>query len=283
MKKILIEHRKPRYAIESVDRALRVLHLLRDTGSLRIADVCAKLDITASTAHRIMAMLVYQGFAVQDESHRYLAGPALGAPVMMSKRTDALVRIAEPIIEQLAAQTDELINLSIRVGVHTRVLLTASSRSISDEDDRTGHVYPAHPSASGRALLALESPALIERLYRGRAAKFNGSELSDGDFRELTEELERTRRRGFAVSDEEVQRRVAAVAVPVVAATGDACTIVAIFPAERLRNLRGDTERIERLIDVQQQLVAALDANAPTASDHDAPGSTRALDAHERA
>ncbi|WCI07745.1 helix-turn-helix domain-containing protein [Arthrobacter sp. OVS8] len=31
-----------------------------------------------STAHRLLAMLVYRGFAVQDENRRYVPGPAMG-------------------------------------------------------------------------------------------------------------------------------------------------------------------------------------------------------------
>ena len=58
---------RPTYVLESVDNALRLQQMLRDGGALRLKDAARELDIAASTAHRLLAMLVYRGFAVQDE------------------------------------------------------------------------------------------------------------------------------------------------------------------------------------------------------------------------
>ncbi|WP_284978657.1 helix-turn-helix domain-containing protein [Arthrobacter sp. fls2-241-R2A-200] len=51
--------RKPTYSIEAVDNALQLLQLLRDVGSLRLKDAAAELGVAPSTAHRLLAMLVY--------------------------------------------------------------------------------------------------------------------------------------------------------------------------------------------------------------------------------
>ncbi|MGE9808953.1 MULTISPECIES: IclR family transcriptional regulator [Actinomycetes] len=258
MRKVQIDHRRPRYAIDSIDHALRTLHLLRDTGAVRVSDVALKLGIAPSTAHRIMAMLVYQGFAVQDDSRRYLAGPALWAPVMTSQRTATLIEVARPILEDLSREVGEIINLSVRVGVHSRVLLTVGDLDPTADDDRTGRVYPAHSSASGRALLALEPDALLERLFVGRSAKAYGSALTKADLDELATEIAETRRRGFAVCDEEVQRGVAGVAVPVSTPDGSACTIVVLLPHGRLKQLRRDVGKIDLLFAAKRRLSESL-------------------------
>lgn len=70
---------RPAYAIESVDNALRVLQLLRDSGQVRVCDVAAEIGTARSTAHRLLAMLVYRDFAVQAEDRSYRPGPALSA------------------------------------------------------------------------------------------------------------------------------------------------------------------------------------------------------------
>jgi DNA-binding IclR family transcriptional regulator len=70
---------KPPYAIESVDNALRILQVLRDSGQARVSDVAAELGIARSTAHRLLAMLVYRDFAIQAADRSYRPGPALSA------------------------------------------------------------------------------------------------------------------------------------------------------------------------------------------------------------
>ncbi len=70
---------KPAYLLESVDNALRLLQMLRDVGAVRLNQAANELGIARSTAHRLLAMLVYRGFAVQDEKRIYHPGPAMGA------------------------------------------------------------------------------------------------------------------------------------------------------------------------------------------------------------
>src|SRR5256885_13256667 len=71
---------KPPYALQSVDHALQLLQMLRDNGSLRVSEAAQELGTARSTAHRLLAMLVYRDFAVQDEARKYLPGAALSAP-----------------------------------------------------------------------------------------------------------------------------------------------------------------------------------------------------------
>ncbi|MBN9179024.1 MAG: helix-turn-helix domain-containing protein, partial [Microbacterium sp.] len=56
----------PQYPIESVDNALRLLILLGERTEVRLTDVSAELGVASSTAHRILAMLIWRGFARQD-------------------------------------------------------------------------------------------------------------------------------------------------------------------------------------------------------------------------
>jgi IclR family acetate operon transcriptional repressor len=56
--------KKPAYAIESVDNALLLLTLLRESEWLRIAGAVSTLGVSPSIAHRLMATIVYRGFAL---------------------------------------------------------------------------------------------------------------------------------------------------------------------------------------------------------------------------
>lgn len=233
----------PAYALGSVDRALRVMHMLRDGTPVRISAVAQNLGIGVSTAHRIMAMLVFHGFAVQDSQRRYLPGPALGAPVLMAKDVDLVRQVAVPILEKLATQTGETANLTLRVGPHARVLLVANNGG-EVEMDRSGAVIPAHATAAGRVALAGVSEEHLEHLFRGPVAERAGAALNDRAFSELVKELNRTRTRGFAVSRDEAIEGIGAVAFPASAATMRTITIAVLTPTERLDALIADRTRM---------------------------------------
>ena len=96
---------KPTYLLESVDNALKLLQMLRDVGALRLKDAAAELDIAPSTAHRLFAMLVYRGFAVQDEKRLYHPGPAMGAGPAQRGWTREFTDRCRPHMEALATLT----------------------------------------------------------------------------------------------------------------------------------------------------------------------------------
>ena len=68
---------RPPYAISSVDHALRLAAILQLEGGLSVTEAAERLNVARSTAHRLLAMLVYRDFAVQNEQREYLAGPVL--------------------------------------------------------------------------------------------------------------------------------------------------------------------------------------------------------------
>lgn len=264
MRRVQSEFQRPPYAIESVDSALRALHLLRDSGALRITDLAASLGVSPSTAHRVLAMLVYQGFAVQDDRLRYLAGPALCAPVVLSERNAALARVAGPVLRELHQDCGEAVGLAVRIGVHARVLLTIGGGP-DDLGDRSGHVYPAHASSAGRALLAAAPDDLLHRLYRGDGARLRAAAVPPPDVPALLREIEATRSRGYAVCEEEVHRNVSSIAVPVVVPEQQPCAIVVLAAAARLRELQADGDVLARLRAARDRLTTALVASADSA------------------
>ncbi|RBY83823.1 hypothetical protein DQ238_01820 [Geodermatophilus sp. TF02-6] len=65
------------YAIRSVDSALRLAAALQVEGPLSVSEAADRLGVARSTAHWLLAMLVYRDFAEQLPDRRYAAGPVL--------------------------------------------------------------------------------------------------------------------------------------------------------------------------------------------------------------
>ena len=205
----------PPYPIEAVDRTLAVLRYLAGHPELRLADVRAHLDVGQSTAHRLMAMLVYRGFAVQDpETRAYRPGPALLEIGRGAAGGADLVRVARPVLERLAADSGETVHLGRLDGVAVRYLDVVESAATLRVTGRVGRLGPAHATSLGKAMLATYDDARVRALYEGLDLESPTPDtVTDVD--RLLAELRRVRRRGWARNRGEMESGVCSVGVTV--------------------------------------------------------------------
>ncbi len=262
MQKSVAQH-KPPYSLGSVDRALRLIQILRDTGKVRLVDAAAELEVSASTAHRLFAMLVYRGFAVQDDSKSYVPGPAVGAPSAGAAHTRDLMRIARPHLELLAGRTGETTHLVIRVGAHIRYLDTVEGTHVLRVTDQTGAVVDARRSSSGKALLAELDPESIARLFH-RGDEQTADE--DAKFERLLRDLDQCRRLGFA-TNVEMPDQVGALGAVIHDSAGKGLAAVSVaMPMGRYEQaLRNG------LVDSLRTAIACIEEDLRTAAAHDSP------------
>jgi len=108
--------------VSSVDHALRIATMLQLEGELTVSQVAERLDVARSTAHRLLAMLVYRDFAEQGEDRRYHAGPVLQRTPATPSDAALLRRVAVPRMQVLVAKVNETCNLQVRVGTEVRFL-----------------------------------------------------------------------------------------------------------------------------------------------------------------
>jgi DNA-binding IclR family transcriptional regulator len=206
---------KPPYALASVDNALRLVQLLRDQGRLRVTDAAAELDVAPSTAHRLLGMLVYRGFAIQDDGRAYVPGPALGAAPAQLDWTRQLRDASMPHLELLSNRTGETTNLMIRIGVQVRFLASVESAKVLRVGTRQGTVLPARSASGGKALLAELEPDRLRALYSGSTAALGGEAMADEEFTAFAAELVLVKRQGYALNNQQTEDAVVACGVVV--------------------------------------------------------------------
>jgi DNA-binding IclR family transcriptional regulator len=201
---------KPPYAIDSVDNALSILQSLRDTGQVRVCEVAAELGIARSTAHRLLAMLVYRDFAVQAADRSYRPGPALSAQPLPGEPAQRLREAMRPHMAALCDQVGETVNLTVRLGTQTRFLHTVESSQLLRVGDRQGTFLPAWKTAGGKALLAELHDAQLTALLRTPAGR-PPEGMTESDRRILVTELRVIRDQGYAENIEESESGVCAI------------------------------------------------------------------------
>ncbi len=228
----------PTYMVSSVDRALRLIQMLRDEGELRLRTAARDLGVAESTVHRLMSMLVFHGFAVQDESKAYRPGLALGVRPVGLSWTRQLRDAAVPHLELLSNRTGETANLVVRVGTKIHFLWSQEGNRTLRIVSRMGAVLPASTSAGGKALLADLPDEVLYRLYQGKGADAMGDALGDRDLAALLRELKACRRNGFATTNQQTEKGVSAVAAPLRDASGRAIAAMSLSaPSARFAEL----------------------------------------------
>ncbi|MET9385422.1 IclR family transcriptional regulator [Streptomyces sp. NPDC002928] len=248
----------PPYAITSVDHALRAAAMLQMEGGLTVSQVAERLGVARSTAHRLLAMLVYRDFAVQDEKRLYRAGPVLELAAHSQSQVSRLRAAALPHLRRLVDLLQETANLTIRTGDTARFIASIECAQALRVGSREGMVFPAHRTTAGLLLLAELAEDELAQVYA--AERYRDRPGDRPDLAVLRTELARVRRSGFAVNQERSERGLVAVGVPVRAADGAALAGVSVS----MPGVRYDPGRLQSLVATLNAAARAVEAELVT-------------------
>lgn len=223
---------RPVYALNSVDNVLLLITALLEGQTLQVSSAADTLGVARSTAHRLLAMLVYHGFAAQEADKSYRAAGKLrllGSAALASD--DDLASIARPHLRALEHELHETVHLIVLVGQQVSFI-----ESVEAEEQglrvgaRKGVRMPAHKTSGGKALLSELSADQLDRLYPKGPPKDSFDDMSS-----FRRSLATVRRRGYAVNFGESERGVTAVGTCVHDIEGAPIAAVAVsVPSHRL-------------------------------------------------
>lgn len=192
--------------VESVDRALELLTMLRDGAVISVTDAAAKLSVAPSTAHRLLSSLVFRDYAVQDRDRRYRLGPALRTERVEPLTLSAVRSLSHATLEKLHEEVGETVQVMVRHGRNIRFLDGIECELPLRVGLRVGDEMPAHCSAGGKAILAAMTPVELDRLYASGLPEWPTARYRD--LASLKRHLRRVREQGYGVNIEETEQGV---------------------------------------------------------------------------
>ncbi len=218
---------------QAIDRAARLLtHVLRGDDSVTFTELAEASGLAKSTTSRLLTALQRHQLVRRDVEGRFWPGELFVRYAWRGTASADLIAIAQPFLEQLGELTGETVNLGIAVSDATTTMVEqiaqVNSRYMIGGTNWVGLAVPLHCSALGKVLLAYGAAALPPGPLEARTARTITSRA------ELEAALGVVRERGYAVTDEELEPGLIAVAAPVFA---DAAAIAAISvsaPASRM-------------------------------------------------
>jgi DNA-binding IclR family transcriptional regulator len=202
--------------VQTVDRALQLLLAFDgDRQELGVTELAACVGVHKSTASRLAATLAGRGFLERAPgSDGFRLGPELGRLGLLALGGRDLAELARPIMERLADDTGETVNLAILDGSEAVNVAQVEGRHFVGVGSWTGRRTALHCTANGKVLLAFGASELSEGPYED----FTTRTITSPDL--LRRELATVRARGWASAVGELEDGLHAVAAPVIDADG---------------------------------------------------------------
>ncbi|MHA6796990.1 IclR family transcriptional regulator domain-containing protein [Pseudonocardia bannensis] len=200
-------------------KGLAVIEAFGETSSqLTVAEAARLTDVTRAAARRCLLTLTELGYLTHDGKY-FRPTPRMLRLGGAYLDTASLPALAQPHLVAARDALAESVSLAVWEDGWSVFVARAEAERIVSTGVRVGARLPGHCSATGRVLLAeLPDEAVAGFLTRSRPERRTAKTLVDPA--EITRAVEAARADGFAMSDEELELGMRAMAVPVLDTRG---------------------------------------------------------------
>ena len=195
---------------QAVDRAACLLsEVVHAIEPLTFTELTELTGLAKSTTSRLLLALERNHLVRRDDSGRFLPGEMFVGFAWRSGADASLVAVAQPFLDELGKVTGETVNLGVALGNAVEQIAQVDSTYLIGGTNWIGRSVPLHASGLGKVLLAYG------------AVKLPSGELERCTDRTITSEsalradLAAVRARGYAITNEELERGLIAFAAPV--------------------------------------------------------------------
>ncbi|MEW1919142.1 IclR family transcriptional regulator [Pseudarthrobacter oxydans] len=245
---------------DMVGKALGLLVLLGDEPrGASAAEISRRAELPFSTTYRLLGSLTRDGFVdYEPDGRRYHLGLRIFQLGQRVSNHHGFAGTAMPVLRRVTEQTGEATILSVRDGHHHLTVNKVDGPQMFRVTSDPGHLGSLSTTAVGKVLVAFAEDADRERL------------LEDLPLEQLTEksiterdafraEIDKVRRQGYAVMDEENEMGMRAVAVPLLNSQGHAfASLATAVPVFRM-----GLEELAACTPLLQEAAAELAARLP--------------------
>ena len=237
----------------SLARGLAVIEAFQDRqDGVTVADVAGRTGLSGAAARRLLITLELLGYATHTGSV-YRLGRRAAAGVLIPFFLFA-GDIGSPILEELSATFHESCSLSVLEGDEIVYVARSATKRIMSVNLFLASRLPAFCTSMGRVLLAALPKAEFDQ-YLKRVTLKPHTPRTMVTKAALRAEIERVRKQGYAIIDEELELGLRSLAVPIVTRTGR--TIAAMNTGVHVSRV-SRKELLERFLPVLQRSAATL-------------------------
>ena len=216
---------------QTVQKAMNLLEALVRSGQpRRLTELSRELGLTKPNVYRLLSTLSILGYVKKDPVTT-LYSPTLKLWEMGSLlvRDVDLVTVASPRLRRLAEDARESVQLAVFDAGFTVYVDKVDSAHALKAITSIGSRLPATVTSTGKAILAWSPPAALD-VAMTHLKRFTPSTLTKR--KDIEQDLQETRERGYSINRGEFREGVCGVAVPIRDRTGQVVAAIGIWGAE---------------------------------------------------
>lgn len=223
----------PPQGAQAALRAIRLLKLFsNERPEMSLAELSIASGLNKTTTHRLLRALQSEALIERNAvTSTYSLGPGLMALGVQALSSSDLRRRVRPLLRKLAQETGETATLEVPVENSMLILDEVAGRHVLGAAGNIGTRWPIHATSTGRAWLAYDETGL-DRLTAALQPLTDKTRVRKEEFPAQFAEI---RRRGYAVTVDELEEGFTAVATIIRGALGDVQGALSIGgPTQRL-------------------------------------------------
>ncbi|MCG6912137.1 MAG: IclR family transcriptional regulator [Deltaproteobacteria bacterium] len=226
--------------MKSLFKALDIIETLAEAGEMGIRELSAATGYPPATTHRIVSALGERSYLRKmPESNRYSLSPKFLLLADSIQERFEIALITRPHLEKLMRQSGENANLCVRNGVDVIYIDHVHSRRHNLRIfTHIGANAPLHATGVGKIFLSWMAPdqfaGFLERI---KFETLTPHTITDPD--DLRDEIEKIKKQGYALDDQEKELGVRCIAAPLMNHRGEVVAAISISgAAQRISDSR---------------------------------------------
>ena len=234
--------------VKSADRVIQILETIGNSGKgCTHKELSSALNIPKSSLTSLLNTLVNRGYITSDtEDRRYNLGPQLLVLTGRFLSGLDLVRLGQPILDQIVAEIDESAEIAIRRGQEMLVIASADCTRPIKRVIQIGEHAPLYATAAGKAIMAFLSEEEIQcYLASSSLQSITPKTITNPNL--LSREFEKVKTSGIAYSREELNEGLIAMAAPVFDMYGR-ITASVVLPIPAIRFNMEKERQVEKVL-----------------------------------
>ena len=228
---------RPPQGAQAALRAVKLLKLFTiERPEMPLAEMSRRSGLNKTTTHRLLRALQSEGLIDRNPlTAAYSLGAGLMALGVQALACSDLRRRVRPLLKSLANESGETATLEVPIEDSMLILDEVTGRHVVGAGGNVGTRWPLHATSTGKAFMAFDESGL-ERLPESLEALTSRTIVSKNSFQP---EFIDIRRRGYAVTVDELEDGFTAVATVIRTPLGDVQGALSICgPTQRMTSTR---------------------------------------------
>lgn len=200
--------------LSSIERMFDIVQVIEDRPDIGPTEIAEELDVAKSTIQPHLRTLERRGYVLNDGGYYRLSLKFLEHGGKARQQLP-VYRIGKEVLDPLAAETNELVNLATEENDEAVIVYTTSGEEAAIDLGPVGKRIPLTISSLSKAILSRYSRKRVQEIIDQQGLpEYTENTVTDPD--EFHEDIQRTKERGYSLDEEEGNLGIVCIGAPIV-------------------------------------------------------------------